>query len=95
MNWYAETRSPNDFEGSQIVVMTSACRGTTGQGATWPPSFWRKHASTDQADTVLNYLVRAAFLITFEPDHRSTSLIPAPLLSLSRCLSVWPHTAQR
>jgi hypothetical protein len=34
-------------------------RGTTGQGATWPPSFWRPHANTDQADTVLNYLVRS------------------------------------
>ena len=79
-----------------LSVCLSACRGTTGQGATWPPSFWRKHAGTDKADTVLNYLVRVTLLLPFELGRRNSSLIPAPSLSVSLCLclSVWPHAAQ-
>jgi hypothetical protein len=50
------------FPNAQEVATVSARRGTTGQGATWPPSFWRGHAGTDKADTVLNYLVRVTLL---------------------------------
>jgi hypothetical protein len=63
MDWYAwhvPSASSRLFllANAQHVATVSACRGTTGQGATWPPSFWRGHAGTDKADTVLNYLVR-------------------------------------